>query len=223
MVRGWEPAVEAALAAMTDEKRAAAMLVRYGPAFPANYRSIYPTEEAARDMIGLLNMEREHSRVTRLIVNADMLRLKVYSQGGAMPLSAIVPVLENFGFDVLEESPTALGDGHYIHDFRLALLERALSQVLDGAAENDVFNQLVTIAALDPQAVIWLRAWYRYLRQTGVTYGMPNVVAALAKNAGVTRSIISLFGALHDPAGTGDRDKEAGKFIKAIDSGLAAV
>ena len=237
MVRGWEPAVEAALAAMTDEKRAAAMLVRYGPVFPANYRSVHQTEEAARDMIGLLNMERKHSRVTRLIANDDMLRLKVYSQGGAMPLSDIVPALENFGFDVLEESPTALGDGNYIHDFRLALrggdvatvmarasvLERALSQVLDGEAENDVFNQLVTIAALDPQAVIWLRAWYRYLRQTGVTYGMPNVVAALAKNAGLTRSIISLFGALHDPAGTGDRDKEAGKFIKAIDSGLAAV
>ena len=38
-----------------------------------------------------------------------------------MPLSDIVPALENFGFDVLEESPTALGDGNYIHDFRLGL------------------------------------------------------------------------------------------------------
>ena len=237
MVRGWEPAVEAALARITDEKRAAAMMVRYGPAFPANYRSIYPTEQAARDMIGLLNMERDHSRVTRLIVTDDALRLKVYSQGGAMPLSDIVPALENFGFDVLEESPTALGDGNYIHDFRLKLrggeiatvmartsvLEGALSQVLDGAAENDVFNQLVTIAGLDPQAVIWLRAWYRYLRQTGVTYGMITVVAALTKNSGVTRAIISLFGALHDPAATGDRIKESAKFIKLIDAGLSAV
>ena len=237
MVRGWEPAVEAALARITDEKRAAAMMVRYGPAFPANYRSIYPTEQAARDMIGLLNMERDHSRVTRLIVTDDALRLKVYSQGGAMPLSDIVPALENFGFDVLEESPTALGDGNYIHDFRLKLrggeiatvmartsvLEGALSQVLDGAAENDVFNQLVTIAGLDPQAVIWLRAWYRYLRQTGVTYGMITVVAALTKNSGVTRAIMSLFGALHDPAATGDRIKESAKFIKLIDAGLSAV
>ena len=237
MVRGWEPAVEAALARLTDEKRAAAMLVRYGPIFPVNYRSSYRIEEAARDMIGLLQMERDHSKVTRLSVDGENLRLKVYSQGGAMPLSDIVPALENFGFDVLEESPTALGDGNYIHDFRLALpggdvagvmaratvLEGALTQVLDDDAENDVFNQLVTIAALDPQSVIWLRAWYRYLRQTGANYSMANVVAALAKNARITGAVVSLFGALHNPATGSDRDRLADKYIKAILDGLTNV
>jgi glutamate dehydrogenase len=237
MVRGWEPAAEAALTELTDEKRAAAMLLRYGPVFPNNYRTSYSAGEAALDMLGLLEMEREHSRVTRFIISGDHVRLKVYSQGGAMPLSDIVPALENFGFDVLEESPTALGDGNYIHDFRLQLrggsiadvaartsvLEDAISQVLDGNAENDVFNQLVTLAGLDPVAVIWLRAWYRYLRQTGLTYGMPNVVAALAKNAALTQAIIALFRALNDPSATCDRIKEAAKLGKAIDSGLAGV
>jgi glutamate dehydrogenase len=237
MVRGWEPAVEAALARMSDEKRAAAMLVRYGPAFPPSYRSAYSTEEAARDMLGLLRMERDHSRVTRLAADGDNLELKVYSEGGAMPLSSIVPALENFGFDVLEESPTALADGNYIHDFKLALrggdvsaalarasiIEGALSQVLDEEAENDVFNQLVTIAGLDPQSVIWLRAWYRYLRQTGANYSMANVVAALAKNAGITRSVVALFDALHNPAHVGDRQKIADKYVKAIEDGLATV
>ena len=237
MVRGWEPAVEAALSRLTDDKRAAAMLVRYGAAFPANYRSIYSTDEAARDMIGLLAMERDHSKITRLCFESDTLRLKIYSGGGALPLSDVVPALENFGFDVLEESPTALGDGNYIHDFRLALrggdissvlqrphvLEGALSQVLDGAFENDVFNQLVTIGGLAPQSVIWLRAWYRYLRQTGVTYGMPTVVSALAKNANVTRSIIALFDALHNPASGESRDKDAAKYQKAVNADLLAV
>jgi glutamate dehydrogenase len=237
MVRGWEPAVEAALARLTDEKRAAAMMVRYGPLFPANYRSSYSTDEAARDMIGLLQMERDHSKITRLSAGGDHLRLKVHSQGGATPLSDIVPALENFGFDVLEESPTALGEGSYIHDFRLrlrggdvatvmaraAVLESALSQVLDGDAENDVFNQLVTIAALDPQSVIWLRAWYRYLRQTGANFSMATVVAALANNAAITRSIVSLFDALHNPAASGDREKASAKYVKAIQDGLSAV
>ncbi len=237
MVRGWEPAVEAALARLTDEKRAAAMMVRYGPLFPANYRSSYSTEEAARDMIGLLQMERDHSKITRLSAGGDHLRLKVHSQGGATPLSDIVPALENFGFDVLEESPTALGDGSYIHDFRLRLrggavatvmarasvLESALSQVLDGDAENDVFNQLVTIAALDPQSVIWLRAWYRYLRQTGANFSMATVVASLANNAAITRAIVSLFDALHNPAAGGEREKASAKYVKAIQDGLSAV
>ncbi len=243
MVRGWEPAVEAALARVLDEKRAAALMVRYGTAFPANYRTTYSIQDAADDMLGLLAMERDHSRVTRLSLDTKSpgaMRLKVYSEGGAMPLSDIVPVLENFGFVVIEESPTALsgGDLAYIHDFKLALsgatdaamvmarapvLETALSQVLDGNAENDAFNQLITIASLDPVAVVWLRAWYRYLRQTGLTYGVPNVVAALGKNASVTRSITAMFVVLHDPAFSGDRDKEAAKYNKAMDAGLVAV
>ena len=237
MVRGWEPAVEAALSQMTDDKRAAAMLVRYGASFPANYRNTYSTQEAARDMIGLLAMERDHSKITRLCLEGGSLQLKIYSGGGALPLSDVVPALENFGFDVLVESPTALADGHYIHDFRLALrggdlstvmqrphvLEGAISKVLDGAFENDVFNQLVTIGGLEPQSVIWLRAWYRYLRQTGVTYGMPTVVSALAKNANVTRSIIALFDALHNTAINSSRDKESAKYVKMINADLAAV
>ncbi len=237
MVRGWEPAVEAALARMTDEKRAAAMLVRYGPVFPASYRGSYSIEDGARDMLGLLQMERDHSKVARLSVAGELLKLKVYSEGGAMPLSDIVPALENFGFHVLEESPTGLSDGNYIHDFRLSLrgsnvaavmaratiIEGALSQVLDDDAENDVFNQLVTIAGLDPQSVIWLRAWYRYLRQTGANYSMANIVAALAKNATITQAIVSLFGALHNPATGSDRDRLSEKYIKAIRDGLAKV
>lgn len=243
MVRGWEPAVEAALTRELDEKRAAALIVRYGAAFPANYRTSYSTDEAARDMLGLLAMERDHSRVTRLSAdpeNDGALRLKVYSAGGAMPLSDIVPVLENFGFKVIEESPTPLGGGTlaYIHDFLLRLsgsrdtaailarseiLQAALSNVLDGDAENDAFNQLITIASLDPQAVIWLRAWFRYLRQTGMTYGMPTIVSALGNNAAIARAIIAMFRASHDPDFGGDRAKEAAKHDKAVDSALVSV
>ena len=51
-----------------------------------------------------------------------ILRLKTYRRGGLIPLSEVVPVLENFGFRVLEEFPTALSGGHgYIHDFRVEI------------------------------------------------------------------------------------------------------
>ena len=159
---------------------------------------------------------------------------------GALPLSDIVPVLENFGFHVVEEAPTPLDDGKlaYIHDFKLALnanidagdvieragiLENALSQVIDGEAENDAFNQLIVSAALDPRAVIWLRAGFRYLRQTGLSYGLVNVVDALGDNPKVTQAIIALFEALHDPKRSKGRDKQVAKQQKAIENGLADV
>ncbi len=243
MVRGWEPAVEAILAHSFDEKRAAALLVRYGATFPQNYRSSYSVDDAAEDMLALLAMERDHSRVTRFTdadVGTGRLGLKVYSQGGALPLSDIVPVLENFGFDVLEEFPTALDGGElaYIHDFHLAprggvtvdsvrarasVIQAALSDVLDGIAENDPFNQLIVQSGLELTGVVWLRAWYRYLRQTGLTYGMPTVVAALGKNGPITRSIIAMFTALHDPLFKGNRDSKAAVLSAEVDAGLARV
>jgi glutamate dehydrogenase len=244
MVRGWEPAVEAELARLTDEKRAAAMLLRYATAFPQSHRSSYPVEEAAQDMLSLLAMERDHSRVSRLVADVDddesTLSLKVYNAGGAVPLSDVVPVLENFGFDVIEQVPTPLADGDlaYIHDFHLGLrggadstpvlaraevIQTALSQVLDGNAENDAFNQLITLAGLEPRAVVWFRAWFRYLRQTGQSYGIPTVVAALGNNAGIARSIVAQFVALHDPAFKGDRAKEAAKRDAEINDGLSKV
>jgi glutamate dehydrogenase len=244
MVRGWEPAVEAELARLTDEKRAAAMMGRYAAAFPQSHRAAYRVEEAAQDMLGLLAMERDHSRIARLVVDHDRdsstLSLKVYNEGGAMPLSDVVPVLENFGFTVIEQVPTPLDEGRlaYIHDFHLglrggvdsapvlaraAVIEAALSQVLDGKAENDAFNQLITLAGLEPRDVVWFRAWFRYLRQTGLSYGIPTVVAALGNHAAMARAIIALFVTLHDPAYTGDRVKDAAKRDAEINEGLAKV
>ena len=242
MVRGWEPAVEAELARVTDEKRAAALMERYAVAFPQSHRMAYSIEEAAQDMIGLLAMERDHSRISRLIEDTDKdastLSLKVYNAGGAMPLSDVVPVLENFGFNVIEQVPTPLGELAYIHDFHLGLrggaatdplfarkdvIETALTQVIDGKAENDAFNQLITIAGLDPQAVVWLRAWHRYLRQTGLNYSVPTVVAALGNNAGIAHAIVSLFIALHDPAFADDRAAASAKLDDEIKAGLAKV
>ncbi|MFM2410924.1 MAG: hypothetical protein RL481_1752 [Pseudomonadota bacterium] len=244
MVRGWEPAVEAELARLTDEKRAAAMMVRYAAAFPASHRSAYRIEDAAQDMLALLAMERDHSRIARLVPdrddNATTLSLRVYNAGGAMPLSDVVPVLENFGFNVIEQVPTPLDDGRlaYIHDFHLGLrgkadsaqvfgwgqvIENALSQVLDGKAENDAFNQLITLAGIEPRAVVWLRAWFRYLRQTGVSYGIPTVVAALDNHNAIARAIVALFATLHDPAHRGDRAKDAAKLDSEIDAALTKV
>ena len=244
MVRGWEPAVESNLAQLSDEKRAAAMMQRYAYAFPQSHRTTYPAEEAAKDMLALLAMERDHSRVARLVRNKDdiasTLSLKVYNAGGAMPLSDVVPVLENFGFTVIEQVPTPLDNGQlaYIHDFHLGLrgngdsapllaradvVEAALSQVLDGKAENDAFNQLITLAGLQPRDIIWFRAWFRYLRQTGLAYGIPTVVAALGNHAAIARDIVSLFVALHDPDHKGDRGKEAAKLDAAINEGLGNV
>jgi glutamate dehydrogenase len=244
MVRGWDIAVEAELARSEDPSRAAAIAGRYADAFPVGYRHLYGPAEAAEDIRALrvLNAPGAPRRAARLhrLGDEEDLRLKLYQRDGAIVLSDAVPVLENFGFKVLQEVPTALGNGKlgYIHDFLVALpddgdsdallarkaeIEDALAAVLNGQAENDGFNRLITTVGLPPREANWLRAWYRYLRQTGVTVDLGAAVATLRRAGDVTQALIALFVARHDPAFAEDRDAGAEIAEAAIRAGLAQV
>jgi len=157
-----------------------------------------------------------------------------------IPLSDAVPVLENFGFRVLEEMPSQVGAGGtigYIHDFRLELpdadidailarapqIESAISSVFSREAENDEFNQLVLFAGLDTQPVVWLRAWFRYLRQTGSSFGLITVVDALRRAPRATAALVGLFTALHDPNAKRSRMVKADNLREQFDRALTAV
>ncbi|HVM23252.1 MAG TPA: NAD-glutamate dehydrogenase domain-containing protein [Sphingomicrobium sp.] len=242
MVRGWAPAVESELINAVGIPRATRLALTFIGAFPDGYRARTAPEEGAADILricALLDDRDRDVRITRLDTDAPgHLRLKTYRRGGLIPLSEAVPVLENFGFRVLEEFPTALAGGiGYVHDFRVELapdtdvdailarvpdIERAIANVLCGAAEDDEFNQLVLYAGLDTQAVVWLRAWFRYLRQTGSSFGLVTVVEALRRAPNATRALVGLFVATHDPKVTG-RDQQVDRFRSELDRSLAKV
>jgi glutamate dehydrogenase len=169
----------------------------------------------------------------------DRLRMKIYRSGGIIPLSDVVPVLEDFGFHVLKETPTRLTaepEGH-IHEFvlvieggsargpllaRAEIIERVVADVLEGKSEADVFNQLIVTVGLKPKDVVLLRAWFRYLRQTGLSYSMSTVVDALRHAPDVTRSLIALFNAMHEP-GVAAREEGIEAANRHIDEYLGAV
>src|SRR5690242_18745549 len=242
MVRGWAPAVEAELIAEAGAARATRLALTYIGAFPDTYRSRSAPEESAADILRLCALADDSERDVRISrVDSDQprqLRLKAYRESGLIPLSEAVPVLENFGFRVLEELPTELAGGiGYIHDFhvevgpeadvdsilaRAAEIERAIANVLCGAAEDDEFNQLVLYAGLNTQAVVWLRAWFRYLRQTGSSFGLVTVVDALRRAPNATRALIGLFVAAHDP-GAANRDAQIADYREQLDRSLAKV
>ena len=254
MLRGWADAVEAALVDTGEEPGRAAMLAaRHAPGFPPFYRSTYGPVEAATDIERLRNLaqgdpSRPMGRDVRLYHRdgdpQERLRLKVYQHEGSLPLSDAVPALENFGFTVLEEIPTALAvddaaiQGGTIHDFTLAtpagasageLLDRsdeiadAIAAVLNQNAENDVFNRLVVAAELTAGEAVWLRAFYRYLRQANIAFTIYTVVDALAGAPEVTRALAELFRTRHEPAFIGDRKAASDAARGKISDGLAGV
>ncbi|MFN5243928.1 MAG: NAD-glutamate dehydrogenase domain-containing protein, partial [Novosphingobium sp.] len=248
MLRGWNEAVESGIAASEEPSRAAAIAARYAEAFPLAYRGTYGPAEAARDIARLRKLAgegeagpRRDARLHHMAGDeAGTLRLKVYQRSGSIALSDAVPALENFGFHVVEDLPTELDQGRRgtIHDFQLALpagletgavmaraaaIEAAFAEVLNGAAEDDPFNRLITTVGLAAAETNWLRAWYRYLRQAGLNYGVPTAVDALHHAPRVTRGLVDLFVARHDPAFKGDRLAAETQAQDAIRDGLALV
>jgi glutamate dehydrogenase len=244
MVRGWAPSVEEALIALVGAGRATRLTISFAGEFPDQYCAQTSPAEAALDIVRLHQLDDDRERDARFyhetVDGQRRLRLKIYRRGGLIPLSEAVPVLENFGFRVLEEIPTELhrGTRAHIHDCllelpsgieidavmaRAGLIERAISGVLAGREENDAFNQLVLFAGLDTRPVVWLRAWFRYLRQTGVAFGIATVVDALRFAPTTTAALIDLFTAAHDPQAKRGRAANIASSAAAFDEALKAV
>ena len=244
MVRGWTPAVEEALIERVGAQRATRLTITYANEFSDTYRTRTQPDEGAEDIVRLAALADTDDRGVRLFRRdsdePQQLRIKTYRRGGLIPLSEAVPVFENFGFRVLEEMPSQVGANGsigYIHDFRLELpdadigsilaraneIESAISSVFSREAEDDEFNQLVLFAGLDTQPVVWLRSWFRYLRQTGSSFGLITVVDAFRRAPKATAALVGLFTALHDPSISRKRDEKVEGFRKQFDDALAAV
>ncbi len=241
LVRGWEEDLEAALADQIAPARAARLALSHGRAFSTSYRAQHTAAEAATDILALAELSDEQERAVRIMAapTPGQLRLKLYRLGPIIPLSEAVPVLENFGLKVIEEYPFDLDDGRLgrINDFicevpdpavlddLAALAERlepALVEVLLGRRENDGFNALIPACGLAARDASLLRAWFRYLRQTGVTYGVMTVVDALKRYPAITRALVALFSARF-ALDVADRDAEQAAALAAIDTALAEV
>ncbi|MBT48068.1 MAG: glutamate dehydrogenase [Citromicrobium sp.] len=249
MLRVWAEAVETELSKLVDHDDAATLARRYADHFPTYFRASSGAEEASLDILRLRDLGRrqedgdagETARGVRLrrntVEGATHLRLKIYQREGQLPLSEAVPALENFGLKTITEIPTPLADGDLgtIHDFQCNLgpgvdpadllarapaIEDAIAAVLNGYAEDDSFNRLVLDTGLGAREAEWLRAIYRYLRQTGMGFTIYTVVDALANAPQVTRALIDLFVARHDPAFEGDREKAEKDAQAAIKDGL---
>ncbi len=224
LASGEEDGRAAAIAARYASAFPQGYRMAYGPAEAAlDIAKLRQLALSGGDDAGAPQAADRAARLYRLDADADdVLRLKVYCAKGKLPLSDAVPALENFGFRVMAEVPTFLTDAALgsIHDFilgvpagldaatlleRAGVIERAMDDVLNSAAEDDPFNRLVPVLGLAAREADWLRAFYRYLRQTGMGFTIYTVVDALAGAPAATKAMVDLFVARHDPDFGADR------------------
>ncbi len=242
--RSWEDRLLDALVAAKGERAGFSLHRRFTGAFPAGYTERFAADAAVFD-VEMVASAAEEGRMRLHLYKSDtkgpeQLRFKIYRPNEGVYLSDVLPMLENLGFRVLDEVPFRVESAELgvvmIHDFGVtagaggqidvsairADLHDAFRQVWVGEQENDGFNRLVVAAGLTAREVMILRAYYKFLRQAGVSFSQAYVEGALARNPTIARLLVQLFQTLFDPDLKGDRTRKSaavrGKLRQAFDS-----
>ncbi|HET9420855.1 MAG TPA: NAD-glutamate dehydrogenase, partial [Nocardioides sp.] len=225
--RSWADGFAEAMNAECGEERAAELLHLYGSAFPEGYKADHSPRAAVADLVHLDRLTagesgRDFALSLYEPVGAapDERRFKIYRKGDAVSLSAVLPVLQRLGVEVVDERPYELRASDrsvaWIYDFGLRMprangggdhfgddarerFQDAFAATWTGKAENDGFNALVLSAGLTWRQAMVLRAYAKYLRQAGSTFSQDYMEDTLRDNVHTTRLLVSLFEARMAP------------------------
>ena len=231
ILRDWKDDLLAALVLQLGEAVGTEVYSRYGEGFPVAYQESYPVRFAVSDIekTEILNnsvtQNIQMSLYQPLESHGKGLQFKLIHKGAPAPLSQTLPVLENMGVTVFDERPFEMRDScseqsYWVHDFGLQYkddlpnvdqikqkFQTVFERVWIGHVENDGFNQLVIKANLDWERITLLRAYYLYLRQTGITFSQSYIETTLINNAGIAAHLVRLFELKFDPSITAKSKK----------------
>lgn len=213
--RSWADDFNERLRGGLGEAAAAEALAHFGDAFPPGYSERFNPATAVADVQQLLALDNDNplalSFYQPLQSRTGELHCKLYHRGGSLPLSDVMPVLENLGLRVLGEFPFHLqrrdGQSYWIHDFVFSstldpemdmedvnqLFGQAFAAIWSGQAENDSFNRLILLAGIHWREVAVLRAYGRYIKQIRMGFELPYIAATLISHASIARELARLF------------------------------
>jgi len=242
----WTDQLRTALVADRDEANAIALATRYRRAFPMAYEEDVSAADALEDIECLENLRADPNAMRLNLYRPgyqkpERLNLKIVRLGEPVPISDILPMLENFGLRLIAERPYEIswpeGGSAWIQDFELehrdglrieikrveSIFREAFLAAWHGDIENDGFNRLLLTRELTAREIVVLRAYCRYLLQTGVPFSQAYMERTLAANAEIAQHFVKLFTLRFDPdAARGDAAK-ADKLVDTIKASLEGV
>ena len=243
--RTWEDELLDRLFERFGEARGATLHRRFAASMPPGYKSAHSPRVAVADIDHIGSLAKAGDIALNLYrrVGAEPgeFSFKVYHRGAAIPLSRVLPVLENMGLVVVQEHPFSIpfDDGAEtisIHDFQMTVrtsrniaisdmrerFESLFDSVWSGEFENDRYNGLV-LDGLDGREISLLRAYAKYLRQIKAPFSLTYMQQTLSNNPELTRHLVQQFHALHDPDATGNPNARSAAIRHLIEAELEAV
>ncbi|MGR3364549.1 MAG: NAD-glutamate dehydrogenase, partial [Maritimibacter harenae] len=244
LARTWEDDLETHVRRNAPEEIRLRMPA-YQDAFKAGYRELYDPEDALADVTKLEGLETPDQVAVRVYREADdkdnELRLKIYRVGKPVSLSRVMPVLENLGLYVVQETGFPVDrrgrdgtgvDRAYVHDFEMKsdalkgqsletlapVLEDALLAMAERRAEDDGFNRLIVEIGVTWREAAFLRTCARYRQQTGLDPSQAIQEEALAAYPDIARGLLDLARIKFDPEFAGDRKARSDAVWEASES-----
>jgi glutamate dehydrogenase len=221
--RTWVEDLAEALRVDHGEERAGRLVGLYGRAFPEAYKEDFTPRVAVSDLRHIEALDGPNALRLNLYeepgAEANQRRFKLYTMA-PLSLTRVLPVFTHLGVEVVDERPYELqrsdGVAVQVYDFGLSrpstnewsrqhreqareLFQDAFAAAWSGAAESDGLNGLVLGAGLTWRQIVVLRAYSKYLRQTGSTFSQEYVESAMLANCSITSDLVSLFEQRFDP------------------------
>ncbi len=216
----WEDELKASIIEAEGEVGGNRLIANYRSGFPASYQERFGARTAVVDIEHMETLSTDNRLTMSFYQSVDdtngHLHFKVYHLGHTLPLSDLIPMLENLGLKVIGEFPYTIrrtkDDVIWIHDFVLdygsdsvdvqkinRIFHNAFKQTWLGNAENDHFNRLVIAARLDWRQVAMLRGYARYLKQIRFGLSQQYIAETLTAHVEITQVIVKLFEIRFDP------------------------
>lgn len=220
VMRNWHDELRDVLVERHGQEQGIKLAHAYGRALSAHYIEEATPWVAASDVETAAQLHRpDDIRLSlyrsRRQGSEGALRFKLFRYGAYVPLSDVLPMMENVGLRVLSEHPHVMHlqgqNTIHIQDFEVATavefdleaireaFQHAFERIWRGEAENDGFNRLILNAGLNWRQITVLRALCKYLLQTGVPFSQAYVEATLNRYPLHARLLVELFEAKFDP------------------------
>ncbi|MDP9485070.1 MAG: NAD-glutamate dehydrogenase, partial [Actinomycetota bacterium] len=244
-VRSWKDNLYDALIESCGEERGTELFHKYRDAFSPGYRAGFLARTAVSDIQRMEALRSEEDIEMTLYhpleEPEDFLGFKLFRLGEQVSLSEILPLLEDMGVEVVDERPHEVKPAGsppvWIYDFGLVhagrsalqtgevkgIFQDAFARAWRGTVENDGFNRLVLLARMTWREITVLRAYCKYLRQTGTTFSQDYMEDTLVANPHIARLLVDLFVTRLDPSGKEDVQARSERLEAEIASALDAV
>ncbi len=219
--RTWDDRLRTVLLHRYGEEKGMHLFEQWGRCFPLAYQEDVQPRDALQDIRTLSTLSNANSIDIRPYrpegSPQGVLRLKVFSHEQPIIVSDILPLLENMGMKIIAERPyrVQLADDsiYWVHDFdalvgdhvKLDLkrstlrFREAFLSLWGGFSENDSLNNLILTADLNWHQVRIIRAYAKYLLQTGMPFGERYVERVLSEHPEIVAPLVRYFETRFDP------------------------